>query len=118
MLSFPNRNERMTMVKHFCSILLAALFLLAQSLSHAAPGYFRQPAIHGDTVVFVAEGDIWRANVANPSTTAQRLTTHPAAESNPAISPDGTQVAFTARYEGPAEIYVMPLAGGTPTRLT
>ncbi len=106
------------MVKHFCYVLLATLFLLAQSLSHAAPGYFRQPAIHGDTVVFVAEGDIWRANVANPSTTAQRLTTHPAAESNPAISPDGTQVAFTARYEGPAEIYVMPLAGGTPTRLT
>jgi len=27
-------------------------------------------------------------------------------------------VAFTARYEGPAEVYVMPITGGAPTRLT
>ena len=39
-------------------------------------------------------------------------------ESHPAISPDGTTLAFTASYEGPAEVYTMPLAGGLPTRLT
>ncbi|MEP7154206.1 MAG: S41 family peptidase [Betaproteobacteria bacterium] len=80
------------------------------------PGYFRQPAINANNIVFVAEGDLWRTGVSGG--TAQRLTSNFAAESNPAISPDGTQLAFTGRYEGPAEVYVMPLSGGTPKRLT
>ena len=83
---------------------------------HAAEGYYRQPAIANDNIVFVAEGDLWRTGLAGGS--AQRLTTNLAAESNPAISPDGKWIAFTARYEGPAEVYVMPMSGGAPTRLT
>jgi tricorn protease len=82
----------------------------------AAPGYFRHPAIHGDTVVFTAEGDLWRVGVSGG--TAQRLTTHPGTESHASFSPDGRTIAFTAEYEGPAEAYVMPLEGGLPTRLT
>lgn len=82
----------------------------------AQTGYYRQPAIQGDVVVFVAEGDLWRVGVNGGS--AQRLTTNLAEETLPRISPDGKLVAFTARYEGPAEVYVMPLAGGLPTRLT
>ena len=77
-------------------------------------GYYRQPAVSNDSVVFVAEGDIWRVGLSGGA--AQRLTTNLAAESNPAISPDGKWVAFTARYEGPAELYVMPIGGGAPTR--
>ena len=34
------------------------------------------------------------------------------------ISPDGRTLAFTARYEGPTELYTMPLTGGVPTRWT
>ncbi len=82
----------------------------------ASLGYYRQPAISADAIVFVAEGDIWRSNISGGA--AQRLTTHASEESNPAISPDGKTVAFTARYEGPAEVYVMPITGGAPTRLT
>jgi tricorn protease len=93
------------------------LLLIVVPLAGAAqPGYYRQPALHGDTVVFVAEGDLWSVPLAGGSAT--RLTTHPAAEGNPAISPDGKLVAFMARYEGPAEVYVMPLGGGRPRRLT
>ncbi|MBL8525781.1 MAG: PD40 domain-containing protein, partial [Betaproteobacteria bacterium] len=105
-------------VKNFVLCLLySALFLpSAPAFAQSAPGYFRQPSIHGQTIVFVAEGDLWRTSISGGS--AQRLTTHSAAESQPSISPDGTRVAFTARYEGPAEVYVMPLAGGPPTRLT
>ena len=40
------------------------------------------------------------------------------AESNPAISPDGRTLAFTARYEGPAQVYTMPVSGGMPVRHT
>ncbi len=95
---------------------LAVFTILARADVVPSPGYFRQPAIDSRGIVFVAEGDIWRTGVAGGI--AQRLTTNLAAESNPAISPDGAWVAFTGRYEGPAEVYVMPINGGAPTRLT
>jgi len=79
-------------------------------------GYYREPAVHGDTIVFVAEGDLWKAPLAGG--TATRLTSHPGSEGSPAISPDGRTVAFTASYEGPTEVYVMPIDGGRPVRLT
>ncbi len=100
---------------------LISLLALA-CLIHSAPaqdvplGYYRSPAIHGETIVFVAEGDLWK--VSRGGGVAQRLTTHPAEEFDPAISPDGKSLAFTARYEGPKEVYSMPLAGGRPKRLT
>ncbi len=95
-----------------CLAWLAAFSVLAQS----PRGYYRQPALHGDTIVFVAEGDLWRVPVKGGS--AQRLTSHPGTESWPAICPDGTTLAFVAEYEGPTEIYTMPLNGGAPTRHT
>lgn len=79
-------------------------------------GYYQFPALHGDTLVFAAEGDLWK--VSTDGGVAQRLTSHAAQESDPVISPDGTTVAFTARYEGPAEMYTMPISGGVPTRQT
>ena len=39
-------------------------------------------------------------------------------ENYPAISPDGRTLAFSAQYEGPTEVYTMPLAGGLPERHT
>jgi tricorn protease len=96
---------------------VAGVLLVAGSVGAASPeGYYRQPALHGETVVFVAEGDLWKVNV--DGGIAERVTTHPAAESMPAISPDGSRIAFAARYEGPTELYTMPLEGGMPTRLT
>jgi tricorn protease len=79
-------------------------------------GYYRYPAIHGNTLVFTSEGNLWKVDVNGG--TAQMLTTHPGEESHAAISPDGKQVAFNASYEGAIEVYVMPLEGGLPTRLT
>jgi tricorn protease len=49
---------------------------------------------------------------------AQRLTIHHGQETHAAISPDGKQVAFTATYDGPREIYLMSVNGGLPKRLT
>ncbi|HET7631628.1 MAG TPA: S41 family peptidase [Gemmatimonadaceae bacterium] len=90
--------------------------LLAQQPASPPLGYFRFPAVHGNTVVFTAEGDLWKVPLAGG--TATRLTTASGEETNAAISPDGTRIAFSASYEGPTEVYVMPVDGGRPTRLT
>ncbi|HXB93668.1 MAG TPA: S41 family peptidase, partial [Puia sp.] len=79
-------------------------------------GYYRTPAIWQHTVLFTAEGDLWKYDMTSGVTA--RLTTHEGLETNPVISPDGKNVAFTAQYEGANEIYVMPLDGGVPKRLT
>ncbi|MBL9118552.1 MAG: PD40 domain-containing protein [Phycisphaerae bacterium] len=87
----------------------------------AADGYLSQPALCGDRLLFVSEGDLWIATL-DPSAadrvTAHRLTNGPGMESDPVISPDGTRVAFAGEYEGNRDVYVMPLAGGVPQRLT
>ncbi|WP_028100337.1 S41 family peptidase [Pseudoduganella violaceinigra] len=96
--------------------LLLSLGLLAAFGAHAADPYLRFPAVRGDTVVFTAEGDLWKSGLHGGP--AQRLTTHAATESMAAISPDGQWLAFIASYEGTPEAYVMPLAGGLPKRVT
>jgi tricorn protease len=93
-------------------LVLAAQPLVAQGVL----GFYRYPALYGDTIVFAAEGDLWKVSV--DGGVARRLTTHQAEETNPVISTDGKTLAFTARYEGPAEVYTMPLAGGVPVRRT
>lgn len=101
----------------FAATLLALLPAAARPAGADGPvGYYRQPALAGDTVYFVAEGDIWRV----PATggRAARVTSNPGPEDQPAVSPDGGTLAFVAAYEGPSEVYTMPAAGGLPVRRT
>lgn len=102
-----------------CGLCVAACASLVSAQADHAPGhlgYYRSPSLNADTIVFTAEEDLWRVSASGG--TATRLTSHPGAETAPAISPDGTQVAFVAQYEGPTDVYVMPLTGGLPKRLT
>lgn len=79
-------------------------------------GYYQQPSIHENTIVFVSEGDLWKVSTLGGS--AQRLTTHAEEERHPAISPNGKTIAFTATYNGLPEVYTMPMEGGIPIRWT
>ena len=97
------------------TILALSLALIGQQAGAADP-YFRFPAVRGDTIVFTAEGDLWRTSIAGGKAT--RLTTHPSSETHAAISQDGKLVAFVASYEGAQEAYVMPIEGGLPKRIT
>lgn len=96
--------------------LLAVALSATVSIGYAQTGYFRQPSLHGDALAFTSEGDLWLASTQGGS--ARRLTTHPGEETRAKLSPDGRWIAFSAGYEGPTEVYVMPTAGGSPTRLT
>jgi tricorn protease len=98
----------------FLSVLLFVATTTARATSPV--GYYRQPALYQDTLVFVSEGDLWKVRLSGG--VATRLTSHPGEESLPAISPDGQALAFVASYEGPSELYTMPLSGGTPRRRT
>ena len=86
------------------------------SFAQGFEGYYRTPEIHGNTIVFAAEGDLWSVPLSGGL--AQRLTTHAEEERWPSISPDGKTIAFSASYEGPIEIYTMPITGGLPLRWT
>src|SRR5271154_7120483 len=115
MPDLPNRAARSTILLAACA-LLCALPLDAGNEGSTHPGYYRYPAIHGDTIIFTAEGDLW--TVSTKGGAAQRLTSNPGQEFGASISPDGKTVAFSAQYEGPVDVYTMPLDGGLPRRRT
>lgn len=98
------------------SLMGASCLIGAGQAAAQGAGYYQTPALGPGSLVFASEGDLWRA--APEGGDALRLTTHPEAESMPVISPDGRWIAFEATYDGPREIYLMPVAGGPPVRLT
>jgi tricorn protease len=116
MLSHARKPWRFS-VSAFLLTLIAIVPLNAgDPAAGTRPGYYRFPAIHGDTVIFTAEGDLW--SVSAKGGVAQRLTSNPGQEFGATISPDGKTVAFSAQYEGPLDVYTMPIDGGLPQRRT
>ena len=91
--------------------------VISPDREHPMPsGYYRNPTIQADTVIFVCEDDLWTVSAAGGI--ARRLTSNLGEITSPFLSPDGSQVAFVGRDEGQPEVYVMPARGGQPRRLT
>ena len=106
---------------------LSAMVGLVSSLDSNAmgvDGWYEQPALCGDTLVFASEGDLWIATLPDDGgesspVNAHRLTSGSGVESNPVLNADGSMVAYSASYDGNVDVYLMPIAGGgAPTRLT
>ncbi|HEU4630080.1 MAG TPA: PDZ domain-containing protein [Gemmatimonadaceae bacterium] len=76
----------------------------------------RTPSVSARHIAFAYAGDIWVVERAGG--VARRLTSFPGEASNPQLSPDGQWVAFSAVYGGNTDVYVVPVQGGQPKRLT
>ena len=92
--------------------LLLAL-LVGGALMNAGGGSAQTPREH---VVFARAGDLWA--VLPDGSGSRRLTETDAAESAPALSPEGTQIAYASNASGEREIYVMRADGTRIRRLT
>lgn len=90
--------------------------LSAVTVASAQESFETRPDIHGDSVVFTAEGDLWMGSASGG--TVRRITSDPGTESSARFSPDGKMLAFSGQYEGGTDVYVMPVDGGAPKRLT
>lgn len=94
-----------------------ALFLLFVGVcASAQTRLLRQPDINSDHVVFTYGSDVWAYSFKTDET--KRITSTPAMEANPMISPDGKWIAFTSNRSGIASVYVVSIEGGQPKRLT
>src|SRR5215510_7100563 len=99
-------------------VLLFAVLLMAANLAHAAddaPLLATNPTISKSEIVFSYGGYLW--SVSRAGGEARQLTTG-GHENFPCFSPDGKWIAFAGQYDGNEDVYVMPVAGGEPRRLT
>lgn len=95
---------------------LAGTACLSTSLLAQGTRLLRQPSVSATDIAFTYGADIWI--VARAGGVARRITSTPAVESDPQLSPDGKFIAFTSNRSGTPAVYVVSAAGGEPTRLT
>jgi len=98
--------------------LLLPLFATFSSAFAAGPALhlLHKPVMNKTTIVFTYAGDLW--SVSREGGTAIRLTGGTGNETEAAISPDGTTLAFTGEYDGNIDVFTMPITGGVPKRVT
>jgi len=106
-----------------CATLLIAASVPTTLLSAASAGnlpgearLLRFPTLSRESIAFVYAGDLWTAPRSGGQ--ARQLTTDPGLEWLPRYSPDGKWIAFTGKYDGNQDVYVIPAEGGEPRRLT
>lgn len=96
----------------------SSILLLFSGVLFAAPSLhlLHKPVMNKSTIVFTYAGDLW--SVPREGGLATRLTTGTGNETEAAMSPDGSTLAFSGEYDGNVDVFTMPVAGGTPARVT
>ncbi len=104
----------------FGASVAAVVVLALGAVERAAPQgpikLARQPDYHAGRIAFSYLGDIWTAS--EDGTAVARITDNTAREEYPRFSPDGRWIAFSSNRYGNYDVFVVPAAGGVPTRLT
>jgi tricorn protease len=103
------------MKKPIVIILILSLFVFDLTAQINAR-MLREPDVSQTQIAFVYAGDIWV--VSKEGGIANRLSSPTGEEKFPKFSPDGSQIAFTANYDGNWDVYVIASTGGIPKRLT
>lgn len=98
------------------ALLIVSIIFISGAFAQQETKLLRFPHIMGETAVFSYAGDIYSVNIAGGE--AKQLTSHNGYEMFAKISPDGKMIAFSGQYDGNTEVYVMPIEGGEPKRLT
>ena len=99
------------------SLFAILVLLLAATAASAAPiRLARTPDYHAGKITFSYLGDIWVVN--EDGSNPQRITINTAREVNPRFSPDGRWIAFSSNRYGNNDVFIVPVAGGAPRRLT
>jgi tricorn protease len=75
-----------------------------------------EPAVSATHIAFIYADDLWVCDLDGGN--VRRLTSDEGVETNPAFSPDGKWIAFSAQYEGNTDVYIVSVEGGVPRRLT
>jgi tricorn protease len=101
-------------IRWLCFGLLAAA--VTAPASAQGTRLLRHPTVSRELIAFEYAADLWVVPRAGGQ--ARRLTATPGVETEPAFSPDGSRIAFTATVGGNTDAYVVPTAGGDPVRLT
>ncbi|HVG16074.1 MAG TPA: hypothetical protein VM935_13985, partial [Chitinophagaceae bacterium] len=103
------------MMKSFLSSIIV-LVGFTNLIAQVNAGLFRFPDVSKTQIVFTYANDLWL--IPKQGGTAIKLSSPPGVESFPKFSPDGSSIAYSANYDGNQDVYVIPAAGGVPTRLT
>lgn len=105
--------KKVTKTKNVKRVRLSEITEMPQKID---VGYYINPTIFGQRVLFICEEDIWE--VSDQGGLARRMTSGRGGFSHVQFSPDGKWLAVSASEEGPREIYLMPVDGGELKRLT
>jgi len=97
-------------------LILAFCFFQNSVYSQISAKLMRYMDISDTHITFVFGGDVWISEKSGGN--ALQLTHSPGEESWPKFSPDGMSIAYTASYNGNQDVYVMPVKGGIPARIT
>lgn len=103
----------------YCSQLKRTIFFflcLVTTINAQETRLLLQPDISKTHVVFAHGGDIWIQALNGKE--AKRITSTPALESHPHLSPDGNWIAFSSNRSGSNSVYMVSINGGEPNRLT
>lgn len=96
---------------------LAFLFFIVQvAESQINAKLMRYFDVSSTQITFVYGGDLWIMPKSGGQ--AVQITHSPGEESYPKFSPDGSEIAFSASYNGNQDVFVMSTNGGIPTRVT
>ena len=92
------------------------LMLASDAPDELHRGYYRDPALHGDTIIFTSEGDLWTVSVHGGASAPAHVGSRDRVQGNHFARRQDR--GLRGKFEGPSEVYTMPIDGGLPQRRT